>query len=128
MNSADVRPRPARVGRSRPLLLLAVAAVVSVIAGTLVGMSDRGQPGSPAYADATPGPSNTGVPEGVDLLASGSVTVTEDGAVIDGLHISGVLTIRGQRCDRQEHEDRCRRQLVWRSDRPRCDRVGDSRL
>lgn len=40
-----------------------------------------------------PNASNTGVPDGVTLRASGSVTVNTAGTVIDGLNINGSLTI-----------------------------------
>src|SRR5450830_433264 len=43
---------------------------------------------------AWPGASTTGVPAGVTLTASGSVTVTQAGTVIDGLDISGSVSIR----------------------------------
>ncbi|MCY1053547.1 right-handed parallel beta-helix repeat-containing protein [Nannocystis sp. SCPEA4] len=40
-----------------------------------------------------PGPDNTGVQQGVPLVPSGSITVEEDGAVIEGLDIDGTITI-----------------------------------
>ncbi|WAS97830.1 right-handed parallel beta-helix repeat-containing protein [Nannocystis punicea] len=40
-----------------------------------------------------PGPDNTGVPKGVRLMPSGSITVDEDGAVIEGLDIDGTITV-----------------------------------
>jgi hypothetical protein len=49
----------------------------------------------PAPDDATrPGPTNTGVPEGTVLARSGSITVTQPGAVLDSLDISGSVTIK----------------------------------
>ena len=44
-------------------------------------------------AGPRPGPDNTGVPAGVELTPSGSITVEEDGAVIEGLDIEGMVTI-----------------------------------
>jgi hypothetical protein len=41
-----------------------------------------------------PGPSNTGVPAGVTLRASGSLTITTAGTVIDGLDIDGCVTVK----------------------------------
>lgn len=41
-----------------------------------------------------PGADDTGVPAGTSLRPSGSLTVTEDGAVIDGLDVSGTITVR----------------------------------
>lgn len=43
---------------------------------------------------AFPDASNTGVPAGTALKPSGSLTVTTNGAVIDGLDISGALVIK----------------------------------
>ncbi len=40
-----------------------------------------------------PGPTNTGVPAGITLKASGSITVTTDGQVISGLNINGCVTV-----------------------------------
>lgn len=57
-------------------------------------------PISPASPSVSPTPerrwpdeTSTGVPDGVELRESGSVVVTQDGTVIDGLHIRGELTI-----------------------------------
>lgn len=40
-----------------------------------------------------PDAGTTGVPAGVQLRSSGGVTVTEDGAVLDGLHVRGRIRI-----------------------------------
>jgi hypothetical protein len=62
------------------------------------GPAGEGQPlPTPAAppADGRPGPSNTGVPEGTPLqVHQGDLTVTTDGAVIDGLDIRGFLTVQ----------------------------------
>lgn len=60
-------------------------------------------PASPAPDPApTPGPrppgdwpdgDSTGVPEGTPLEPSGSITVAEDGAVVEGLDVSGTITV-----------------------------------
>lgn len=43
---------------------------------------------------AVPGASNTGVPAGTVLRASGSLTITQANTVIDGLDISGSVTVQ----------------------------------
>lgn len=40
-----------------------------------------------------PDESSTGVPEGIELEPSGSVRVTEDGTVVEGLEITGTVTV-----------------------------------
>lgn len=47
------------------------------------------QPSRCGYPDAT----NTGVPPGTELTPSGSVTVTDNGANLTGLRISGTVTV-----------------------------------
>ncbi|WP_191280116.1 right-handed parallel beta-helix repeat-containing protein [Nocardioides flavus (ex Wang et al. 2016)] len=42
---------------------------------------------------ARPDSSNTGVPEGLELTASEGLDITEDGTVVDGLHVRGTVTI-----------------------------------
>lgn len=37
--------------------------------------------------------STTGVPAGAELTPSESLTITEDGTVVDGLHVKGVITV-----------------------------------
>jgi len=51
------------------------------------------QPAAPASVAGRPGPSTTGVPAGTALTPSDEVRVTTPGAVLDGLDISGVVTI-----------------------------------
>jgi hypothetical protein len=41
-----------------------------------------------------PGASNTGVPAGVTLKASGALTITKAGTVIDGLAINGAVSVK----------------------------------
>jgi hypothetical protein len=43
---------------------------------------------------ARPGPGNTGVPAGVQLTDSGSLTITRAGTVVDGLHVRGTITVQ----------------------------------
>ena len=47
-------------------------------------------PPRPSY----PGPSNTGVPAGTTLRPSGGFTVTQHGAVIEGLDVQGCIQVR----------------------------------
>ncbi|MBX9244514.1 right-handed parallel beta-helix repeat-containing protein [Actinotalea ferrariae] len=42
---------------------------------------------------ARPGPDNTGVPVGTTLTPSGPLTITQDGAVVDGLDITGCVVV-----------------------------------
>lgn len=49
--------------------------------------------GGDPCAGPRPGPDNTGVPAGVVLTPSGSITVEEDGAVVEGLDIEGSITV-----------------------------------
>ena len=76
-----------------PFLALLVSATVS---GGLVGTSSAAAatPASvsaavPVYPDAT----TTGVPAGKALKASGSLNITTPGAVIDGLLVTGTITV-----------------------------------
>jgi hypothetical protein len=71
------------------------------VSGSL-GTPTAGQtpkPGQPAGPPDKPPPagwpnaSNTGVPKGTSLKATGSVTVTKDGAVISGLDVHGTVNI-----------------------------------
>jgi hypothetical protein len=78
---------------------LHVSLALSAIA--LAGCSDSiaggegpGPAGSAsACSHAKPGPTNTGVPAGIELTSSGSITVTDDGAVIENLDVSGSITV-----------------------------------
>lgn len=66
--------------------------------------SDPSSPSSPTTADTgtttptgcdapEPGPDTTGVPDGTVLVPSGSITVEEDGAIVEGLDIHGTITV-----------------------------------
>ena len=48
----------------------------------------------PASSGGFPNASNTGVPAGVSLKPSGSITVTQNGAVLDGLDVSGSIRVQ----------------------------------
>ncbi|WP_210438712.1 right-handed parallel beta-helix repeat-containing protein [Nocardioides xinjiangensis] len=47
----------------------------------------------PPPSTGRPNASNTGVPAGTKLRPSGGMTITEDGTVIDALHVQGSITI-----------------------------------
>ncbi len=49
--------------------------------------------GNDVCAGPRPGPTNTGVPAGTMLTASGSITVMTDGAVVENLDIDGTVTV-----------------------------------
>lgn len=49
--------------------------------------------GDDVCAHPRPGPTTTGVPAGVTLTPSGSIEVTEEGAVIEGLDVDGTITV-----------------------------------
>ncbi|MCA9594749.1 MAG: hypothetical protein KC776_15620 [Myxococcales bacterium] len=58
------------------------------------GVAGGGTGGSTSTcAGPKPGPDNTGVPKGVTLTPSGSIKVEQDGAVIEGLDITGEVTV-----------------------------------
>lgn len=57
------------------------------------GGGGGGAGGSDVCAGPRPGPTNTGVPGGIELVPSGSITIDEDGAIIEGLDIEGEVTI-----------------------------------
>jgi hypothetical protein len=48
---------------------------------------------APAASGGFPNASNTGVPAGTTLTASGSITVNTNGAVVDGKDVSGCITV-----------------------------------
>lgn len=59
------------------------------------------EPAGPTPAPASPAPpltfptaETTGVPRGVELRHSGSLTIEEDGAVIDGLAVTGTIKVK----------------------------------
>lgn len=89
------------VGQSPSRAVLAVTTVAALLVSP--ACSGRHEPTAISRTSVAPSPSvkearwpdqtNTGVPDGVTLRDSGSVEVKEDGAVIDGLHIRGELTI-----------------------------------
>ncbi len=78
---------------ARPLssrVRIAICVALAAIAGVFAA--------SPAYASAPahafPDASNTGVPAGTTLTASGPLIVTTNGAVIDALDVSGRIRIQ----------------------------------
>ncbi|NYF99022.1 right-handed parallel beta-helix repeat-containing protein [Janibacter cremeus] len=83
----------------------ALVAAVTLSACQSTSSDNDGSPtGATALGDTTPAsPSSavpefpdaqsTGVPAGVELEPSDSLRITQDGTVIDGLHVNGVITI-----------------------------------
>ena len=55
---------------------------------------DAGADAGPTWCGKPkPGPGNTGVPPGTKLVKSGSIQVTTDGAIVDGLDIAGEIQV-----------------------------------
>ena len=88
--------------RMRPVLVVLIGVLVVALVVTVVLVMIRPEP-QPRVAAPPPGPrpaptgpdgSNTGVPAGVALKPSGSLTVSTSGAVISGLDVSGCITIK----------------------------------
>ncbi len=75
-----------------------ITAVIALLAGAAGGQAGAGATAvqqahcfaSPAKC-GYPAPSNTGVPKGTALKPSGSVDVTDDGAVVSGLEVDGTI-------------------------------------
>ncbi|WP_066942306.1 hypothetical protein [Microtetraspora fusca] len=109
-----VPARPVRGGATA--WIAAVSALLPLVSGcranppgdpsaaTPTGVHASGRPGHrptptvrtptpPAPARAWPGPDDTGVPPGVRLRPSTSFTVTRDGMVVDGLEVTGSITV-----------------------------------
>ena len=91
-NSADTAPTS---DTSRPDGPLAA----DVPLGEGVGPADTGiidvptPDGLGPCGGAKPGPGNTGVPAGATLTPSGSITVTQDGALVELLDVKGSITV-----------------------------------
>ena len=103
-------PGGSRCRAGQPLAALCLVAGCAVAVGCGGGGGDRagadggglvgdggggGGDGGPLAAcdGPRPGPDNTGVPAGVTLAPSGSITVDQDGAVVEGLDIDGSITV-----------------------------------
>lgn len=91
------------ISRSAQLALAVVVAfTVGLSTGYLIprpdGGGSRGTAAAPDPEDASPrdrpGPHNTGVPAGTQLSPSGPLSITEDGAVLDALDVTGRILIR----------------------------------
>lgn len=85
----DLRNRRRRRHTTPAALLSALA----FLAAVLIFQPEPSADLIPALASA-PNAANTGVPDGVKLTPSGSIDVTEDGAVIDGLEITGRVNVK----------------------------------
>lgn len=58
-------------------------------------VAEPDQPDEPAGPVVSAGPDTTGVPDGVTLSAADGGIMDEDGLVLDGVHITGDLTLTG---------------------------------
>ncbi len=67
--------------------------VLGLLAGSVI-VSASSASGASYYGDGRPDKSDTGVPHGTKLRRSGSITVTQDGAVIEGLDVDGTITVK----------------------------------
>jgi hypothetical protein len=77
----------------RVLCLSFSSLALAACSGTSHGSSPGDTDGGAVCAHARPGPSNTGVPAGTGLTPSGSIEVTTGGAVVEGLDITGSITV-----------------------------------
>ena len=110
---------PGRARRRAPWIVLSLVVVLGVLVGLLVadirdggfgavGPDRSASTAAPPDTVARPAPkakqnpppvvrypdeTTTGVPAGVVLLPSGSLTITQPGAVIDGLEIAGTVVV-----------------------------------
>ncbi|WP_166503367.1 hypothetical protein [Modestobacter italicus] len=91
--------------------LVALLAVVLVGGCGTEGGDDYVRPATTASAGdgpaSPPGPDDTGVPPGTVLEPSGDLDVTEDGAVVDGLDITGCVVVRADDVTIQNTRIRC---------------------
>lgn len=98
-------PSPAR--RRPRRLIVTISAVVAFLTLAVGGCTTTDPDPDPTASPGAPGPgerpprltdfpdaSSTGVPDGVRLQPSESLTIEEDGAVIDGLDIKGTVNVR----------------------------------
>lgn len=61
----------------------------------------------PASTGRLPGARNTGVPAGTRLTPSGSITVIEDGAVLEGLDVDGCILVKAKDVTIRSSRVRC---------------------
>jgi hypothetical protein len=105
MGAIDERPdvcivtAPSVVVRRRGRHLLALAALLSVSSALVCGLANDGvaqssaDPSTTSLVPKAPDASTTGVPAGVALRRSGSITVRKPSAVIDTRLVKGGITI-----------------------------------
>ena len=91
--------------KSRKFLISVAVATALLTIGLVVPGAPTSAGPHPAMANA-PGPATTGMPTGMDLTSSGSIKVTQDGAVIEAVDLKGRIyvdadnvTIRNSRID-----------------------------
>lgn len=94
---SSVGPAHRRSRALRPAMAAGLWAITLVLTGLGTAFADA--PSEDALTTHStarasyPGPDNTGVPAGTVLQPSGSITVTTDGEVIDGLDIDGCVLV-----------------------------------
>ncbi len=81
-------------GSSSTRRVLLGTITLTFVAASFVGMVSSVAVGAPFYGVGRPDAADTGVPSGVQLRRSGSITVTQDGAVIEGLDVDGTITVK----------------------------------
>ncbi len=77
-----------------PESLFVAGGPAAVSQSVVEDLADPGAPDpEPEPEPEFPDEGSTGVPDGVELTPSDSLTITEDGTVIDGLHVTGTITV-----------------------------------
>jgi len=74
-------------------LLLAATTLFAFGCGEATPAGADGGSLTDVCAGEKPGPDNTGVPEGIELTPSGSITVSDAGAVVENLDVTGSITV-----------------------------------
>lgn len=85
-----------RVVATATLALLAAPVGVATASAASAAPAAGAAPAALVAASSVPGPNNTGVPAGVKLKSSGSLTITKANTVIDGLDVKGSITVRAE--------------------------------
>jgi hypothetical protein len=88
--------RLARDRRRRwPVVASIVALAALVVGGAVLALGGDGSgDGSSQIGDPFPDETSTGVPAGTELTPSGSLLIEREGTIVDGLDISGCITVQ----------------------------------
>lgn len=91
--------------------------IIGLLVTSLTACSDLGRelgggivseiPATPSPVETVAGPTNTGVPAGVTLEPSGSLMISEEGAVVQGLDIRGCVIIAADDVTLKQSRVRC---------------------